>query len=73
MDAGLADAYATSGTAFNDLAQCDPKHIVWKYVATPNGPSTAYHLYDGNTLVGRTLSQPRTLKINGVYALTAHL
>ena len=66
MDAGLADAYTTlSGTAFDDPAQRDPKHIVWKHVATPNGPSTAYHLYDGDTLVGRTLSQPRTLKING--------
>jgi len=66
MDAGLVDAYATlSGTAFEDPAQLDPKHIVWKHVNTPHGPSTAYHLYDGDNLVGRVLSQPRAFKVDG--------
>ena len=66
MDEALATAYAAlSKTAFDDPAQLDPKHVVWKHVATPNGPSTAYHLYDGERLVGRTLSQPRALRING--------
>ncbi|MFQ5513647.1 MAG: GNAT family N-acetyltransferase [Myxococcota bacterium] len=54
-----------SRTEYAGQPASQPAHLRWKHLENPQGASSAYHLYDGETLVGRICLQLRDFVLGG--------
>ncbi len=54
-----------SKTEYEGIGACDPDHMSWKHVQNPQGRSVAYHLYAGDSIIGRICCQIRDFSIAG--------
>jgi len=62
----LIDPYVElSKTEYEGIGACDPAHMAWKHVENPQGRSVAYHLYEGDALIGRICCQIRDFSFVG--------
>jgi len=57
--ASLPATIELSQTVYPGQDPSDPVHMRWKLLENPQGPSLAWHLWEGDTLVGRVCYQVR--------------